>query len=289
MFGVVGISVLAFILKQNRRTIVPLLIEEDIQVKNSLTATCSDISNKLTETVESLENFFNSNYDISSQQEMLEYLKHIDYFARIRNSINSLEKLGHIRTVYQGLKPLKTKFKAPIKNEIFKEIDNLEMKISELEALQIVYIFLEAIDAKVEDRVEWLKNLCTGFFYLIELLESGNAQLIPRDSLKTIRNASETISSNEVLKNYILTPKDEAQQETIISYVTIARNAAKAVLWELEHQKKSLGNKRFKTIDELWEYWEEKYDEEEIEKSFETFKKGIDEERRKQGGRTLFS
>ncbi|MHC5718743.1 MAG: hypothetical protein ACYTX0_43430, partial [Nostoc sp.] len=78
------------------------------------------------------------------------------------------------------------------------------------------------------------------------------------------------------------TDSDE-EKETLNS----TKIMAKAILWEINHKKSTL--KKFDTIDDLWEYWNNKYDEEEIESSLNLFKEGIDRERNNQGGRTLFS
>ena len=51
----------------------------------------------------------------------------------------------------------------------------------------------------------------------------------------------------------------------------------------------SVSKNKFDNIDQLWEYWDKTYTVEEMETSLEKLEQGIDEERRKQGKRTLFS
>jgi hypothetical protein len=63
-------------------------------------------------------------------------------------------------------------------------------------------------------------------------------------------------------------------------------NNKKIVLYNLQP---SISGNKFENIDQLWEYWDKTYTVEEMETSLENLEQGIDEQRRKQGGRTLFS
>jgi hypothetical protein len=134
------------------------------------------------------------------------------------------------------------------------------------------------------------------FNVLITMQETvgKNIQYFSTRAMEVIKDILKAILTSETYNYYQCQKPDN--ENIIKSYIIATKNAAKALIWEIERfqhnqQLKNQTSKepQFETIDELWEYWDQMYDQEEMSQSLEILEKAIDSTRRKQGGRTLFS
>lgn len=148
----------------------------------------------------------------------------------------------------------------------------IKLSKNELEKSQKIYAALIGIQKTVEKHIQ--------YFYT------------EQEMLQLTQDLANSIS--QMYDDYKF--QDNNNQEEIENYVISIKNSAKVLLWEtnqFEQNQKSKNQTsekaKFETIDGLWEYWDEQYDEAEMSESLEILIEAIDSRRRKQGGRTLFS
>jgi hypothetical protein len=262
------------------------------QLVSSVIDNSSNINTRLIETINNLEEIFNYSHpqapeifhqrfkEIRKQSEQLKLELHQkqDLSQQFKSSKSFRESLKNFRIQFQDFLPL----------NFLKAFEEAEYTLSSLEVNTAIYSNVFEItkvigninvESHEEIKLISLESIYNSLTYLLETVEmyKGN---IPENLLKNIKETAEISLLH--LDKYQL--EDEKQKE----YLRNSKAQAKAILWDISNSDKK-SEKRFKTVDELFEYWNEKYDEEEVEKSLEALMKGIDEERRRQGGRTLFS
>ncbi|HLP91581.1 MAG TPA: hypothetical protein VK184_23725 [Nostocaceae cyanobacterium] len=148
----------------------------------------------------------------------------------------------------------------------------IKLSKDELEKAQKLYAALIGIQKTVEKHIQYLYT--------------------EQEMLQLTQDLANSIS--QMYDDYKF--QDNNNQEAIENYIISIKNSAKVLLWEMNQYQQNPNPKnqtsekeKFKTIDELWEDWDEKYDEAEMSESLEILIEAIDSRRRKQGGRTLFS
>jgi hypothetical protein len=265
------------------------LLLDAISVVTSVNDSTSNINTELAETINKLEEVFNSSHPQAPKgfhKRLEEIVKQsIQVKLEFQKTQNLSQQFKLCKLLWESVKNLRNQFQYLLPSNLLKEFEEVEGKIKSLEADRAVHLALLEIvkiidvESDEEDSFRSLKNI---YEFLINLLDVINkyTDYIPGFLLKITDKVAEKILS--ILDVY------ELENEKSKKYLINSKATAKAILWDTSHfHKKS--KKRFKTVDELFEYWNDKYDEEEVEKSLEALMSGIDSERRRQGGRTLFS
>lgn len=265
------------------------LLLDAIEVVKSVNDSSSDINTGLAETINKLEEIFNSSHPQAPQG----FHKRLEEIVKQSEQVKlEFQKTQNLQQQFKSCKLFRelvndfiTQFQDFLPSSLLKDFEELEYDIKSLEAdIAVRLALLEIlkiidIDSSEEISFSGLKNIYKFLSNLLEVTESYTGY-VPENLRKITKIIAEKFLST--LENNQL--EDEKKKEYLIN----SKASAKAILWDnTNYQKKS--KKRFKTVDELFEYWNEKYDEEEVEKSLEALMEGIDSERRRQGGRTLFS
>ncbi|GEM_PF-3197773 len=258
---------------------------EDL-IRSSIETSNTDIKAELEETVEKLEKIYSFKYNHVPNG----FHEHLEAMRKISREMEQLAKNKSYQKQIEVCKLLRTsmesfrlKYGDFLPNELPKKFEEAEESIKSIEADAAIKIFISnlanILEFKSEEfnRLNLLKNVCDFLYKFLENTEFYVAY-IPNIILKSIEKMMMHLAEVEGHET-----DSEEEKETL----NTAKIMAKAILWEINHKKSSL--KKFDTIDELWEYWNNKYDQEEIERSLNIFKEEIDRERNNQGGRTLFS
>ena len=274
--------------KQEVKNMTSLLLDA-IQVVKSVNDSSSNINTVLAATINKLEQIFNSSHPHTPE----------DFHTRIEEIVKQSEQLKlefqktqNLQLQFKSCKLFReslnnfiTHFQEFLPSNFLKDYEDIEYEIKSVEADTAVRLaimeIIKVIDIDSGEEVSFsvLKNIYKFLSNLLEVTESYT-DYVPENLLEITKLIAEKFL--ESLDKHQL--EDENKKEYLIN----SKASAKAILWDTSnYQKKS--KKRFKTVDDLFEYWNEKYDEEEVEKSLEALMEGIDSERRRQGGRTLFS
>lgn len=178
------------------------------------------------------------------------------------------------------------KYRDFIPDEALKIIEEVETHIGMNRELGESVFYYQAITTQNNEN-----EIFRSFYKILSnlsLVLANNFQDVPTETLQNLKRTLHNIVSNNSLINlshkYSINPEDELRKEYILGIIM----AAKSILGDIINYEKT-PKKKFKTVDEMLEYWSEKYDEDEVTKSLEILEEAIDEERRRKGGRTIFS
>ena len=265
------------------------LLLDAIQVVTSVNDGSLNINIELAETINKLEEIFNSSHPQAPE----DFHKKLEELAKQNENLNlEFQKTHNLQQQFNLCKSFRKsinnfiiQFQDFLSSNLLKSFEEIEDEIKFIEADRAVRLALmeiiKVIDVEPGKEVSFifLKTIDKFLSNLLEVTESYT-DYVPENLLKIYKIVADKFLS--FLEKYQL--EEENQKEYLIN----SKAKAKAILWNTSnYQPKS--KKRFKTVDELFDYWNEKYDEEEVEKSLEALMEGIDEVRRRQGGRTLFS
>lgn len=195
------------------------------------------------------------------------------------NAYRDFEKyLIHVQSQYHDLLP---KFLA-------NDIQELELQTQASRNLLKVQSFILIAFLNSDDELNSFKNFYEGLMYLQNFVEKASINL-SGEANKILQATLENIIYSDFFwsrdSEYLAKNKDE--QENINNYIQLIKNLTKAILWDVEKLQSSTPKKRFANIDELWEHWHKTATTEDDDASLELLERGIDEERRKQNGRTF--
>ncbi|MDF5725338.1 MAG: hypothetical protein PUP91_33790, partial [Rhizonema sp. PD37] len=153
-----------------------LVIDNIIQVENSLAQTKSAIGGEILKITERLDNLFKLSNRLITQEKILEEIQEIyNTFRKVRDLGNSVEKLRYIRVLQEYITIIKWEFIEHVKNETIEQFEYLEENLKEIETLQVIKIFLEMINVEIKNKgEEWLNDLLNAFSQLMEIIEHGN-------------------------------------------------------------------------------------------------------------------
>lgn len=263
-----------------------LLTDNTLQVINFANKIDFDINKEIAEAAKGIKAIFHSACCADIPQEaMLEELTRIKMTQIEDEEVEELlEKLKLLHALQNQINNAKTILRDTFTDEVKPSLEKVETSIQKIEAQFICLLPIIAIQAKVEDEIKWLDNLNISLTKLLHVIEAG----FPVEKIswfKVIQEILEILAS-ETTNN--LKPGNDFQEKIAQDYGAKIRIIVKAILWEINNNSKK-SNVKFKTVDELFEDWEKKYSEDEVTRSLEIFEKGIDAERRKRGGRTIFS
>lgn len=265
-----------------------LEMEDLIQAISSIETSNTNINAELEETVEKLEEIYSFKYN----HVPIGFHEHLEGMRKISREMQQLvenksyqKEIELCKLLRSSIESFRFKYAEFLVNElaiqfeqIFEEIEEI-IKIIEVDAATKILIsnLANVLESEEFNRLNLLKNFCE---FLKNFLEKTEFYVvyIPNITLKIIEKWMMSLAKTEGHET------DSEEEKEALNSVKIM---AKAILWEINNKKNFL--KKFDTIDDLWKYWNNKYDEEEIENSLNIFKEGIDRERNNQRARTLFS
>jgi len=225
-----------------------------------------DILNQLNDVIHKLGNNFTDTKKIFP-----------DLNQEIFNSKQLLEKLKSRRTLRLELQKLKAQVQeqiidALIDNLFIEKIEELEISIKDSEMMIALLSSLCSLRVAITDHINWFKNLYESLYFMLEYLEEG--RVLEDDYSITVlaKDLTDLVLIKNIRNYYLL--ESEANRQELNSYVASTILIAKSILWQID-QINLKRKKRFKTLNELWQYWDDKYTEEEMTETL----KNLEEEK----------
>ncbi|BAZ10515.1 hypothetical protein NIES4071_23370 [Calothrix sp. NIES-4071] len=245
-----------------------------------------EISRKIIEIVQTIQSLSQSGKIRTLDKRSLDLLSNMfevsNQAIKIRDIANKIEYIKDCR-IYS--KKFRLESYNVIPKQLLEELENLEIysdAITQLTASQ--FIILSAIVYK-SDTMEYLRIFYSGLSYVQQVVEKYLDYL--SDKIKKSINHL----VQDILANYQNSTVKANVNESIpleeVNLLKDIKNIAKAIIYDVEHY---INNplKKFKNLDELWDYWSEIYDEDEMEETSETLIKALNETRERQGRPKLF-
>ncbi len=265
------------------------LLLDAIEVVKSVNDNSSNINTGLAETIKKLEEVFNSCHPQVPEgfHQRLEEIVKQDTQVKLefQKTQNLLQQFNSCKLLRESVKNFRTQFQDFLPSNLRKDFEEVEDEIKSDEADRAVRLalleLLKIIEIEPSEEISFsvLKKIYKFLSSLLEVIEDYTSYT-PENLLEITKRIAEMF--------LLILEQHELEDENEKEYLINSKAKAKAILWDTSHYQKT-SKKRFKTVDELFEYWNDKYDEDEVEKSLEGLMSGIDFERRRQGGRTLFS
>jgi len=273
-----------------------LFTEDSTQVITTLERNLSDKSEEIKEITSILNDLLNrSDVNYNLQNDLLIQFtqsleKILNNYAETKEIISNLSKtLDNSKALLEKLRNRRIlrgqslKLKAQIQEEMLnnlidnffdnlfsEKLEKLEISIKDSEILVTILLSLLILRVEIvrDNYISWFKILYESLFYLLEYLEEDVAVVEYQDSIVTLKKDLTNLTAMRNIRNLHLLENEDNQQQ-VRSCISGTINVAKSILWEIS--KLNLKpKKRFKTLDQLWEYWDDKYTEEEMTKSLKS-------------------
>lgn len=261
-----------------------LILENTINLVNSKDV--DEISRKIIKIIQRIQSLSHSGKIRILDNKLLDLLSNMfevsNQAIKIQNIANKIEYIKDCR-VYS--KQFRLESDNIIPKPLIKELENLEIysnAITQLTASQ--FMMLSAIVYKL-DAIEYLRIFSSGLSYVQQVVEKY-LDYLPDRIKKAISHLAQDILAN--YQDSVV--KTNANGSISIEEVNLfkdIKNIAKAIMYDVEHYIQN-PPKKFKNLDELWDYWSEIYDEQEMEETSETLIKALNETRERQGRPKLF-
>lgn len=197
-------------------------------------------------------------------------------------------KLNAYREFQEYLSEIKIQYRDFLLKAVIHDIEELELQIQASSDLIMAKSLMLTAFFNHHEEVSSFKHFYESLDYLQRFVGNGNS--LSSDEKIVLKATLENIIYTDIFNNskfkYQLAQEGK---EAVENYIKLIKNLTKAILWDIDNLQPSTSGNKFENIDELWEYWDKTYTVEEMETSLQILEQGIDEERRKQDGRTLFS
>lgn len=229
-----------------------ILSHENLQARDYLHQENTTKKSSLTQKVADFNKLFNSINHQDYTSLMVEECKNVETLVSdLDEQENPLESITIAQTLTRSLASFINKFQEYASTEILEAARELENQAKDLEVYMVILAPVKILSSQDQEMI--FKNFYQSLSCLLAVLESQDINLISQEAIRNVRNVLQYLlnalegdpSLNHQLFNHDVKP------------------ILKAIMWEVEKMKLQ-PEKRFKTIHELWKYWDEKYTAEEM-------------------------
>lgn len=210
-----------------------ILATKQIIEKSNYTEEFKGVGEQFAAIQKSLEKAFQSQDALVPEEGLRDLLSIYDLYLHIESESNASERFKKLEEFERSVESFKTKYKDFAPKEVVDGIENVQLwaKISRKMISAKVY----ALAASVEDNeVKQLGLFYTGLIYLLDIAENYLSFFTQRGR-EVAKALAQTVISYKTFEDYAKKrPADE-----ITSQAIGIRNAAKAILWEIDrHDRK---------------------------------------------------
>jgi hypothetical protein len=255
----------------------------------------ADAENRISKGIKEIDQFFQaerSKITVSQAEEFV--TKYQQLYSEVKQAPLLSLKLKAYQEFNSYLSQIKTQYHETLQKPVIRGMEQVESYIQALNYLiKAESLILTAFSSYHLNHLELdeYKKFHEGLEYIQKFVDRYGCYLADSFLKNHLIEAIESIIASNIFDDSAIENNsiDETAKESVKIYIHLINNYAKDVLLSIYRLKPRSFPKKFKTIDELWDYWDTLYTDEEMTESLEILEKGLDEERRRQGGRTLFS
>lgn len=260
-----------------------LILEKTIHLVSS--EDVDEISCKIIEIIQSIQTVSQSDKVKMQDSNFFNLLSCIFKLSNQSIKLSDIaSKIEYVKDYRIQSKRLRGEYHNIIPMQQLEALENLEIyidAITQLTASQ--FMILSAIVYK-SDAIEYLKIFYTGLSYIQQVVEK-HLYYLPDKIKKSIIHLAQ-----DILNNYQYLIATTGNGSISIEKANLFKNinnTVKAIIYDINNPVEK-APKKFKNLDELWDYWDEIYEEEEMEETAETLIKALNETRERQGRPKLF-
>lgn len=259
-----------------------LILEKTIHLVSS--EDVDEISCKIIEIIQSIQTESQSDKVNMQDSNFFNLLSSIFQLSNQAIKLSDIAtKIEYVKDYRVQSKQLRDEYQNIIPKQQLEALENLEIyidAITQLTASQ--FMILSAIVYK-SDVMEYLKIFHSGLSYIQQVVEDY-LYYLPDKIKRSIRHLVQYILDNQHFTEATNGNRSRSIEANLLRNV---KNTAKAIIYDINNPV-SKAPKRFKNLDELWDYWDEIYDKEEMEETSETLIKALNETREREGRPKLF-
>ncbi len=261
------------------------IVLEDITTKIIL-----DAEDKIFRGINTLQDLLSLQESQITPQQVTEIISNFQQlYLRVKQAPLLGLKLNAYREFQKYLSEIKIQYRDLLLKAVIDDIEELELQIQASSDLIVAKSLMLTAFFNHYEEVSSFKNFYESLDYLQRFVGNGNS--LSSDAKIVLKATLENIISSDIFNNSKFKHQrvNQEDKEAVENYIKLIQNLTKAILWDIDNLQPSTSGNKFENINELWEYWDKTYSVEEMETSLKILEQGIDEERRKQDGRTLFS
>jgi hypothetical protein len=264
-------------------------------LENVITQIFIDAENQISQGIKEIDQFFQAERSQITAPQAEEFVTN---YQQLYSEVKQAPLLGLKLKAYQEfnsyVNQIKTQYHEALQKPVIRGMEQIDSHIQALNYLiKAESLILTAFSSYHLNHLELdeYQKFYEGLEYLQKFVDTYGCYLADSFLKNHLIEAIESIITSNIFDDSIIKNNsvDETAKEVVKKYIHLINNYTKDVLLSIYRLKPRSFPKKFKTIDELWDYWDTLYTDEEMKESLEILEKGIDEERRRQGGRTLFS
>ncbi|BAZ10990.1 hypothetical protein NIES4071_28140 [Calothrix sp. NIES-4071] len=255
----------------------------------------ADAENKISRGIQEIDQFFQSERSKITDKQAEEFVtKYQQLYSEVKQAPLLSLKLKAYQEFNSYLSQIKTQYHDALQKPVIRVMDEIDSHIQALNHLikaeSLILTAFSSYYLSHHLELDEYKKFHEGLEYLQKFVDTYGCYLADSFLKNHLIEGIESIIASNIfdsISEYNLA--DETAKEVVKNYIQLIKNYAKDVLLSIYRLKPRTFPKRFANLDELLAYWDILYTSEEMDESFEKLSKGLDEERRRQGARTLFS
>lgn len=261
-----------------------LILEKTIHLVSS--EDVDEISRKIIEIIQSIQTLSQSDQVNMQDSNFFNLLSSIFQLSNQAIKLSDIaSKIEYVKDYKVQSKRLRDEYQNIIPKQQLEALENLEIYIDAITQLTASQFMIISAIVYKSDVIEYLKIFQSGLSYIQQVVEDY-LYYLPDKNKKSIRHLAQ-----HILNNYqYFTGATNANGNISIEKANLLKNlknTAKAIIYDINNPISKVP-KKFKNLDELWDYWSEIYEEEEMEETAETLIKALNETREREGRPKLF-
>lgn len=255
----------------------------------------ADVENRISKGIKEIDQFFQAERSkITAPQAEQFVTKYQQLYSEVKQAPLLGLKLKAYQEFNSYLSQIKAQYNEALQKPVIRIMDEIDSHIQALNHLiKAESLILTAFSSYHLSHLELdeYKKFHEGLEYLQKFVDKYGCYLADSFLKNHLIEAIESIIASNIFDDSIIeyNSADETAKQGVKNYIQLIKNYAKDVLLSIYRLKPRTSPKRFANLDELLAYWDTLYTSEEMDESFDILSKGLDEERRRQGARTLFS
>jgi hypothetical protein len=260
-----------------------LVLEDTIQIVTP--ESVNDLGNQIVKIVNHLETLFKlEDRQIENKELLVLLLKLRNFAEKIISNLDWIRRIELIKEFKQYLSIFISKYSNFLPESFVKEIESVEMYSNAIIQLATSQLIMLSAALDNNDEVESLRRFYSGLFQTQQVVDKYIVYL-PDNIIQAIKSLLEKILI--IYQNFTSETLTSSEFKNLEKYVILTKNIAIATIWKINNYQTNLP-KTFKNLDELWDYWDRVFDENEMEETSEALIQALNETREQQGKSKLF-
>lgn len=233
----------------------------------------ADVENRISQAIKEIDQFFQAERSKITAPQAEEFAtKYQQLYSEVKQAPLLSLKLKAYQEFNSYLIQIKTQYSEALQKPVIRGMEQIDSHIQALNYLiKAESLILTAFSSHHLNHLELdeYKKFHEGLEYLQKFVNAYGCYLADSFLKNHLIEAIENIIASNIFDDSTVEYNlaDETAKEGIKNYIQLINNYAKDVLLSIYRLKPRTFPKRFKDIDELWDYWDTLYTDEEMKES----------------------